>query len=61
MIRENTIVRVRYSMKDGRGEVLEDRSITYLHGSSSISSILQSQLQGLETGQQLNNVGLRLA
>ena len=40
MIRENTIVRVRYTMKNGRGEVLENRSITYLHGSSSISSIL---------------------
>jgi G3E family GTPase len=52
MIRENTIVRVRYTMKNGRGEVLENRSITYLHGSSSISPILQSQLQGLGPGEQ---------
>ncbi len=52
MIRENAIVQVRYTMKNGRGEVLEEKSITYLQGSSSISPILQSQLQGLETGQQ---------
>jgi G3E family GTPase len=52
MIRENVIVTIRYTMKNGRGEVLEDKSITYLHGSSSISPILQTQLQGLETGQQ---------
>ena len=52
MIRENTIVSIRYTMKNGRGEVLENKSITYLHGSSAISEILQSQLQGLEPGEQ---------
>jgi len=52
MIRENTIVSIRYSMKNGRGEVLENRSITYRHGSSSISQLLQAQLEGLEAGDQ---------
>ena len=52
MIRENKIVRIRYTMKNGRGEVLENKSITYLHGSSAISAILQSQLQGLRPGEQ---------
>ena len=52
MIRENTIVRVRYTMKNSRGEVLENTSITYLHGSPAISTILQSQLQGLGPGEQ---------
>jgi CobW/HypB/UreG, nucleotide-binding domain len=52
MIRENTIVTIRYTMKNSRGEVLENRSITYLQGTRAISSSLQSQLQGLETGEQ---------
>jgi len=39
-------------MKNSRGEVLENRTITYRHGSSSISPILQSQLLGLEPGDQ---------
>ncbi len=52
MIRDNTIIRIRYSMKNSRGEVLENRAVTYRQGSSSISPILQSQLQGLEVGRQ---------
>jgi len=52
MIRDNTIIRIRYSMKNSRGEVLENRTITYRHGSPAISPTLQSQLRGLEVGQQ---------
>lgn len=52
MIRENALVTIRYSMKNSRGEVLENRTITYRHGSSSISPILQSQLQNLDAGDQ---------
>ena len=52
MIRENVIVTIRSCMKNSRGEVLEDRTVTYLHGSSSISPVLQSQLQGLHIGDQ---------
>jgi G3E family GTPase len=52
MIRNNTIIRIHYTMKNGRGEVLENQTVTYLHGSASISPTLQSQLQGLEVGQQ---------
>lgn len=50
MIRGNTIVTIRYSMKNSRGELLEDRTVTYLHGSASISPALQKQLQNLDTG-----------
>lgn len=52
MIRANTIVSIHYTLKNGRGDVLEERSVTYLHGSSSISQVLQTQLEGLEAGQQ---------
>ncbi|HEV2481883.1 MAG TPA: GTP-binding protein, partial [Puia sp.] len=52
MIRENVLVTIRYNMKDSRGEVLENRSVTYRHGSPSISRVLQSQLHGLEVGDQ---------
>lgn len=52
MIRENTIVSITYTMKNSRGEVLENRTVTFLHGSPSISRILQSQMQNLEVGDQ---------
>jgi G3E family GTPase len=51
MIGKNTIVTLSYTMRNGRGEVLEKRQTTYLHGSSAISPILQAQLEGLEPGQ----------
>lgn len=50
MIRKNTIVTLRYTMKNGHGEMLENSAISYLHGSPSISQTLQSQLEGLKPG-----------
>jgi hypothetical protein len=51
MIGKDSIVTLHYTMKTGRGEVLENRRTTYLHGSSAISPLLQTQLEGLEPGQ----------
>jgi hypothetical protein len=44
------IVTLTYTMKNGRGEILETRRTTYPHGST-ISPILHAQLAGLEPGQ----------
>jgi hypothetical protein len=51
MIGKDSIVTLNYTMKNGRGEVLEDRRTTYRQGSSAISPLLQAQLEGLESGQ----------
>ena len=51
MIGKDTIVTLNYTMRNGRGEILDDRRTTYLHGSSAISPLLQAQLEGLEPGQ----------
>jgi hypothetical protein len=51
MIGKDSIVTLNYTMRNGRGEMLENRQTTYLHGSSAISPILQAQLEGLEPGQ----------
>ncbi|HTR28743.1 MAG TPA: GTP-binding protein [Puia sp.] len=51
MIRKGSLVTMRYTMRNGRGEMLENRQTTYLHGSSEISPVLQTQLEGLEPGQ----------
>jgi len=50
MIRNNTIVTLRFTMTNDRGHVLEENQTTYLHGSSAISPRLQSQLEGLHAG-----------
>lgn len=50
IIRKDTIVSLHYAMKNGRGHLLEKTQTTYLHGSSTISPRLQTQLEGLETG-----------
>ncbi|HXB94995.1 MAG TPA: GTP-binding protein [Puia sp.] len=50
MIRKGTIVSLHYTMKNGRGQVLEEKRTTYLHGSAAISPRLQSQLEGLTAG-----------
>ncbi|HET6252911.1 MAG TPA: GTP-binding protein [Puia sp.] len=50
MIGKDTIVTLNYTMRNGRGEILENRRTTYLHGSSPISARLQTQLEGLGTG-----------
>jgi len=53
---KNSIVSIRYIMKNSRGEVLEDtmsnRPVTYLHGAAGIQPLLQAQLEGLKAGEQ---------
>ncbi|MDR3697729.1 hypothetical protein [Mucilaginibacter sp.] len=50
----NTVVSIRYVMKNGHGEVLEDimdkPAIEYLHGSGHILPGLEKGLQGLPAG-----------
>lgn len=51
---KNMVVALRYIMRNGKGEVLEDimqsTPANYLHGSDGILTLLQEQLQGLKTG-----------
>lgn len=51
----NTVVSLRYSMKNDGGVLLEDTMdkspIHYLHGSGSILPILESSLEGLQCGE----------
>jgi FKBP-type peptidyl-prolyl cis-trans isomerase SlyD len=53
-IKKNSVVSIRYTMKNGGGSILEDRlnnpPVSYLHGSNGILPILQSQLEGLVAG-----------
>lgn len=54
------VITIRYIMKNGRGEVLEDRierGTSYLHGSQAILPLLQQQLEGLQAGDK-KKVGL---
>jgi FKBP-type peptidyl-prolyl cis-trans isomerase 2 len=55
-IQKNTIVSLRYIMKNSRGEVLENimdtASAAYLHGSGNILPALETSLEGLQPGQQ---------
>ncbi|MEP6681962.1 MAG: hypothetical protein ABJA35_01835 [Parafilimonas sp.] len=50
----NMVVALRYIMRNGKGEVLEDTMqstpANYLHGSNEILPLLQEQLKGLKTG-----------
>jgi len=52
---KDTVVSIRYIMRNSRGEVLENTisgpAATYLHGSSGILRSLQMQLEGLEAGE----------
>jgi len=54
-IKDNTVVSIRYIMKNNKDEVLENNTnvaaIEYLHGSGSIVSTLESSLTGLRAGQ----------
>lgn len=54
-VKKDMIVTIRYSMQNSRGDVLENTmagpSASYLHGSSGILKSLQSQLDGLQTGE----------
>jgi len=53
-IDNNMVVALRYVMRNGNGEVLEDTMqaapVNYLHGSKGILPLLQEQLQGLKAG-----------
>src|SRR4051794_33102031 len=53
-VADNSIVSIRYIMKNGSGEVLENtmpgNPVNYLHGSSGIQPLLQAQLAGLKAG-----------
>ncbi|MEO8764010.1 MAG: hypothetical protein ABI416_06975 [Ginsengibacter sp.] len=53
-IEKNSIVSIRYIMKNSRKEILENTMksdpVSYLHGSTGILPLLQAQLQGLKTG-----------
>ena len=55
-IATNTVVSLRYSMKNDEGELLENiidkPPIDYLHGSGNILPALEISLEGLECGQQ---------
>ena len=53
-IAKNSVVSIRYIMKNSKEEVLEntlnDLPASYLHGSPGIQPLLQAQLEGLEAG-----------
>jgi FKBP-type peptidyl-prolyl cis-trans isomerase 2 len=53
-IEKDTVVAMCYTMRNGKGEVLEDTMhavpVNYLHGSSGIQPLLQAQLEGLKAG-----------
>ncbi len=52
-VANDMVIKIRYIMKNGCGEVLEDRmaaGTSYLHGSMAILPLLQQQLEGLQAG-----------
>lgn len=53
-VKKNTVVSIRYRMRNSKGEVLEDtmesRPIAYLHGSGRILPALEENLIGLTIG-----------
>jgi FKBP-type peptidyl-prolyl cis-trans isomerase SlyD len=53
-VAKKTVVALRYIMKNGKGEVLENildsSPVKYLHGSGNILPQLESSLEGLEPG-----------
>src|ERR1700742_5371099 len=50
MIRQGSFVSMHYILRNSKGEVLEDKRTVYRHGSSTISPLLQAQLEGLKAG-----------
>ena len=54
LVQKNTVVSLRYIMKDNVGEIIEDNMhgapIEYLHGSGNILPSLETSLYGLESG-----------
>lgn len=53
-IAKNSVVSIRYIMKNGKEEILENTMdgmpVNYLHGSTGIQPLLQEQLEGLAEG-----------
>jgi FKBP-type peptidyl-prolyl cis-trans isomerase 2 len=53
-ISKNSVVSIRYIMKNNNNEVLENimnnDPVNYLHGSTGILPLLQAQLEGLKAG-----------
>jgi len=53
-ISNNSVVSIRYIMKNSKEEVLENTMnndpVNYLHGSTGILPLLQAQLEGLKAG-----------
>ena len=53
-VQKDSVVTIRYIIKDNRGEVMEDTMngspVQYLHGSGFILSSLESVLEGLAAG-----------
>ncbi|MEP7144156.1 MAG: hypothetical protein ABI707_14835 [Ferruginibacter sp.] len=53
-ITENSVVSIRYIMKNSTGNILENimnnEPVSYLHGSTGIQPLLQAQLEGLKAG-----------
>lgn len=53
-ITEDTVVALRYVMRNSRGDILEDTMnadpVNYLHGTQGIQPLLQAQLEGLYAG-----------
>jgi FKBP-type peptidyl-prolyl cis-trans isomerase 2 len=53
-VRNQTIVSIRYLLKNNKGEILEDRMegnpVTYCHGIGQIRPELEKKLYGLEIG-----------
>lgn len=54
LIQKDTVVTIRYTMKDDKGEVMEDTMNTspvqYVHGSGSILPSLELHVEGLSAG-----------
>lgn len=54
----NTVVSIRYVMKDSSGNIMEDTTsasaVEYLHGSGSILPQLENHLHGLSSGDKTN-------
>src|SRR6476660_7076041 len=54
-IAKDTVVAMRYIMRNNKGVVLEDTMhaapVNYLHGSGGIQPLLQAQLDGLKAGE----------
>ncbi len=57
IIGADTVVALRYIMRNGKGDILEDTMqltpVNYLHGSTGILPLLQQQLEGLQAGDKI--------